>query len=452
MSASPQRSRPGELRVPGDKSSTQRALLLGAFARGPTIVTGALRAGDTLSTVTAITALGARVTWKRGSDGRHTATVEGLPDPEQPTVPDRPLNCRNAGTLARLLTGLLAGRHGAFTLRGDASLSLRPMGRLTRPLASLGARFVPASAATDSAHLPFTTLGPAGGRRLSGGEITVDVPSAQVKSALLLAGLSCAESLVVHQAVPTRDHTERLLPRFGAHVEVQPGRVAIRPGELRGTALDLPGDPSSAAFLLVAALLSPGSAVRLRDVGVWPRRIGALRALLAAGVELDLVSHESEGEDPRADVVLRSPTDERHPLAPLEVAPADVPDLVDEIPILALAAARASGRSRFAGLAELRLKESDRVAGCAALLDALGVPVSVTADELLVDGVASFRQPAEWPDLSDHRLALCAQVAAFVSGWPAPAGAEKSGTVSFPAFPRALAALAAEAGESAAEE
>ena len=489
------RARPlaGTLRAPGDKSSTQRALLLGAFAAGDTRVAGALRAGDTLATAAVVTALGARVAWDRcadegeggpGSPGgtggqtgtggapRIMAVVRGMRDPERPLGPQVALDCGNAGTLARLAAGLLAGRHGRWTLDGDASLRSRPMGRVTGPLAALGARFEPARGAPAGARpgerLPFVVVGPPEAGRLRGGEVVVERPSAQVKGALLLAGLAADRPLTVVQHVPTRDHTERMLPRFGARVDVEPGRATVHPGLLAGAMLDLPGDPSSAAFPLVAALLAPGSDLTVLDVGLWPRRTGFLRALIDAGAPIEVVTRRASrgsraaGEGPGAtrrhgaQVTLGAtantapwsgPVDDEprgdlrataSELSAFDLAPGDVPDLVDELPVLALAASRARGTSRFAGLAELRLKESDRLAGIAALLAALGAPVEVRDDGLAIGGVARWTRPARWPDLSDHRLALCALAACAVEGWPPPPGAAASAAVSYPGASEAL--------------
>jgi 3-phosphoshikimate 1-carboxyvinyltransferase len=453
----------GELRVPGDKSTTQRVLLLGAVAEGTTLARGALRAGDTLSTAGVVTALGARVAWEDAPAGpllRVTGT-------ERLASPAASLDCGNAGTCARLALGLLAGREGRWTLTGDDSLRRRPMGRVVRPLAALGARINSASQGTAD-RLPLTVHG----TRLRGGRVEVELPSAQVKSALLLAALAADAPLTVAQHVATRDHTERLLPRFGLRVEREPGETTVHPGRARAATLDVPGDPSSAAFALVAALLVPGSELWLRDVGLWPRRTGFLRALLSAHADIAVLRRRATAElefagpmagaarqtssppslgetaetrpfagsaddDPRGD--LRAGACE---LSAFEIAPEDVPDLVDEIPILALAAARARGTSRFAGLAELRLKESDRVATIVQLLSALGVKARVLQDGLEIEGAPAWKQPASWPVFDDHRLALCCAVAALVEGWSMPpAEALAAASVSWEGGIEALGAL-----------
>ena len=438
----------GSTRVPGDKSCTHRALLLGAVADGRTTASGALAALDTLATSDAVARLGARVEWR--PDG--TLVIEGA---ERLASPDGPLDCRNAGTAARLLLGLLAGRAGEWTLTGDDSLRRRPMARVVQPLRALGADIAPLDGSSasgpsgaDTLRLPLVVRA----RALRGGRVAVTLPSAQVKSALLLAGLAADGPVTVEQHVATRDHTERMLPAFGLRVEVEPGAVTVHPGRPRGAMLSIPGDPSSAAFLVAAALLLPGSDIWIRDVGLWPRRTGFLRALERAGAEVMVLRREAAGDSdaarlaPPGHAARESPAEPRGDLraasaelSAFEIAPEDVPDLVDELPILALVAARAAGTSRLLGLGELRVKESDRVATIAALLAALGVPVEAGADSLSITGVPAFTRPSRWPPFDDHRLALTAAVAAAVSGWPLPdlAAAE----VSFPGFARCLTGL-----------
>lgn len=411
----------GRLRAPGDKSVTHRALLLGAVAEGTTSIHGALRADDCRSTAGVVAALGAEVVDRNG--------VWELTGVEHVRSPEQPLDCGNAGTLARLLLGLLAPRAGAWTLDGDASLRGRPMARVTDLLAGLGA-----DVAGD--RLPLTLRG----ARLRGGEVHVALPSAQVKSALLLAALGAESPLRVVQPVATRDHTERMLARFGVDIEREPGAATVTPGRPRACRLDVPGDPSSAAFPLVAALLVPGSDVWVDDVGLWPRRTGFLRALERAGADVMVMARRDTGSthaDPCGTV--RARCGER--LRAFEIAPEDVPDLVDELPVLALAAAVAEGTSRFAGLAELRVKESDRVAAMAELLASLSVPVDVDGDELRITGVERLDGRADLLHV-DHRLALCAAVADHAQGHALPA-ALPTAAVSYPDFCGALARLVA---------
>ncbi|RKY20322.1 MAG: 3-phosphoshikimate 1-carboxyvinyltransferase [Planctomycetota bacterium] len=409
----------GEARVPGDKSVTHRALLLGAVASGETLVRGALDALDTRSSARCVRALGARVRWQRGGELAVLGTDELL-------SPSAPLDCGNAGTAARLLLGLLAGRSGRWALTGDESLRARPMGRVCAPLANLGARI-------DGERLPLAVQG----APLSGGELRVEVPSAQVKSALLLAGLVCDGPLTVEQPVPTRDHTERMLPAFGVRCQVDGARITLHPGRPAAAQIDVPADPSAAAFLVLAALLTPGSELALPGVGLWPRRTGWLDVLIRAGAPITVQALREDGVDPVGTLHIRA-ADEGQ-LGALSVSPHEVPDLVDELPMLALAAARAQGTSRFEGLAELRVKETDRVASIARLLGSLGVPVVVDGDSLSITGVRAFSAPP-LRDPVDHRLALCADVARHVSGL-SPEPDDGAGAVSWPGFGQVLAGL-----------
>ncbi len=416
----------GEVTVPGDKSVTHRALLLGCVADGETVLRGALRADDTESTASMVTALGARVDW--GDD----VTVTGVADVASP---EAPLDAGNAGTAARLMLGLLAGRPGRWVLDGDASLRSRPMSRVTGPLVRAGAH-ITAEGGGAPEGLPLAVRGVSLGT--TSHEVTL--PSAQVKSALLLSGLVADGPTTVVQHVPTRDHTETLLSRFGVRVDREPGTTTVHPGRPVATTLDVPGDPSAAAFLAVAAALTPHSEVWVRGVGLWPRRTGFLAALERAGADVmvlarpEAVGLDAEATDPVGDVRIGTSG-----LRAFDITAEDVPDLIDELPVLAIAAARASGTSFFTGLGELRHKESDRIASIAALLEALGVPVGVDDDGLTITGVPRFRRPGPLVDLSDHRLALAALVAARSAGFALPT--PPSITVSWPGFDEVLARL-----------
>lgn len=435
----------GATHVPGDKSCTHRALLLGAFAEGTTHVRGALVAADTLSSARVVSALGAAVRWDdadastlRDAHGAHDArgtrpggdvraSALSIVGVDAPRIPYASLDCGNAGTLARLLVGLLAGHVGRWTLDGDASLRSRPMGRVARPLAALGAD-------VRGERLPLEVRG----ARLRGGDVTIDTPSAQVASAVLLAGLRADGPVTVRQSPATRDHTERMLPLFGVPVERRPGAVTVQPARPRAARLDIPGDPSSAAFLAVAALLVPGSDLVLRDVGLWPRRTGFLRALERADAAITVLARRGTGDeagDPRGDLRVAASS-----LRAFSIAAEDVPDLVDEVPVLAVAASLARGTSRFAGLAELRVKESDRVTAIADLLRPLGVPVTRDGDTLCITGVDRLRGPPPDVDHADHRMALAAAVARLSMGLPLPATLPAA-DISFPGFAAVIEGL-----------
>lgn len=439
-----------ELAVPGDKSCTHRALMLGALASGTTTVTGALDAADTRSTAGVAAALGAQVTWPDGGD----AVVVGRGDEAllSGTADDPlPLDCGNAGTAARLWIGLLAGRNGHWRLDGDASLRSRPMGRVTTPLADAGAHF-------DGDRLPLVVHG----ADLRGTRHVVDLPSAQVKSALLLAGLAADGPTTVVQHVPTRDHTERMLPRFGVRCDVEPGAATVHPGALVGTDVHVPGDPSSAALLCVLGAVLPDAELLLCDVGLWPRRIGFLAALDAARADVSVVARQRTRTaslggtaltdrpahvqvDPIGDLRAAHSPD----LQPFDLTPRDVPDLVDEIPALAVAAACAHGTSRFAGLGELRVKESDRVATVAGLLASFGARVDVDDDDLVIHGAGreALSVPSQLERHDDHRLAMCQAILAVTAAAPSDRAVAlaavdlSSAAISFPGFAEGLARI-----------
>ncbi len=423
----------GKVQVPGDKSTTHRALMLGAIADGRTRMTGALQSEDTLATVRALQSLGVSVEQVHSTDSAEWC-VTGL---EVFSSEGGPLDCQNAGTAARLFLGLLAGRQGKWTLDGDTSLRGRPFGDLVRLLGQMGAQI-------SGDELPLTIEGCA----LMGGIHHVEVPSAQIKSALLFSGLVADGPTTVVQHVATRDHTERLFARFGIPVHREPGKIIVEPCRPVATELTIPGDPSSAAFFVVAAILVPGSEIRLTDVGLWPRRLGFLSVLDRAGADVMILSRQYGGQDgplllgetartevaddetvdPRGD--LRAGSSE---LDAFEILPEEVPDLVDEIPVLAVAAARARGISRFRGLSALRSKESDRVEGVLTLLRGFGVPVEMQGEDLLITGVEKFQVSAPVPRFADHRLVMAQAVACVAGGIPLDRGGGET-KVSYPEF------------------
>lgn len=457
----------GSVRPPGDKSTTHRALLLAALADGTSAIRGALDAADTRSTLSVIRALGAQIEGVR-ADGAlgEELRITGRPEP---LSPDAPLDCGNAGTLARLLIGLLAPRRGSWKLVGDESLSKRPMGRVTEPLAGLGARVlgVPAQEpeGASSASLPLEVVGAS----LRGGRVEVALPSAQVKSALLLAALGADSPLTVVQHVATRDETERMLPRFGIAVERAPDAATVTPGALRAAYIEVPGDASAAAFPLVGALLVPGSRVRVEGVDLSPRRTGFLRALERAGADVLVRARGAPGSEqdlsPGPNAARGDPPLPVRPggtaltrsgaqaalgevgeleasfgaLQPFDIAPEDVPDLIDELPLLALVASAASGTSRFAGLAELRVKESDRLTELARLARELGAEVALDDDALQITGRGELRAPTS-VEHPDHRIAMTRAIANYavlgtVIAQPTSAG------ISYPGFATDLTEL-----------
>jgi len=406
----------GELAVPGDKSVSHRAIMLGAIAEGVTRVGGFLEGEDTRATAAIFARLGVRI--EAPSAGErivHGVGLHGL----RPA--DGPLDCGNAGTGMRLLAGLLAGQAFDSVLVGDASLSKRPMRRVTAPLARMGARI-------DTGEGGVPPLRIHGGLRLAGVDTTLEVASAQVKSALLLAGLYAKGETVVCEPHPTRDYTERMLAAFGAGIESSPGFARLRGGSrLRATEVEVPADFSSAAFFIVAASLVPGSELLLRRVGMNPRRTGLLHVLREMGADIRGENPGEQGGEPVADLRVR-----HAPLRGIEVPVAHVPDMIDEFPVLFAAAACADGPTVVRGAAELRVKESDRLAVMAEGLRALGIRVDETPD-----GATIFPGPLRGGVVQghgDHRIAMAFAVAAQRADGEVRIGDVANVATSFPGF------------------
>lgn len=410
----------GTVHVPGDKSLTHRALLLGALAEGPSHIDGPLDAADTRASAAFAGALGARVTWPAGQ----AAMVEG-PGAKGLTEPAQVVDCGNSGTTMRLATGIATGlAPGALTvLTGDASLSGRPMRRVVGPLERLGAQAWTRAAGTP----PVAVRG--GG--VCGGAVETAVPSAQVKSALLLAGLLGRGPVTVSERVATRDHTERMLAAMGARLERSGLATRIYPGPLRPLRHRIPGDPSSAANWWVLAAITGG---RLATPGVLlsPARTGLLAVLRQAGAAVH-VEVDAEVPEPVGTVVVAH----RGPLAPICWDPSVVPTLVDEVPLAALLATQAQGRSRLEGLAELRVKETDRLHEVAFGLSALGARVVEHPDALEIDGPTPLRGAA-LDSHGDHRLAFLWAIAAAVADGPVDIAGAAAVAVSYPDFWAAL--------------
>ncbi|MCC7281557.1 MAG: 3-phosphoshikimate 1-carboxyvinyltransferase [Acetobacteraceae bacterium] len=422
----------GRLRVPGDKSVSHRALMLGALAVGETRISGLLEGEDVLRTAAAMRALGARVV--REGDGSWRVAGRGVGGLAEPADV---LDMGNAGTGARLLTGILAGSGVFAVLTGDASLRGRPMRRVTEPLKESGACFF----TREGGRLPMAVLGAADPLPL---DYTLPVASAQVKSAVLLCGLGARGITRVVEPQPTRDHTETMLRHFGAKVVVQDtaaGREILLTGqpELAGRDIMVPGDPSSAAFPLVAALLVPGSRVVVEAVGLNPLRTGLIATLREMGAALPVVNPRIEGGEPVGDLVV-----EHAALRGVEVPPGRAPAMIDEFPVLAVAAACAAGSTRMRGLGELRVKESDRLAAVAAMLGVNGARVAIEGDDLVVHG--SGRPPPGGGQVEthmDHRIAMSALVLGQAS--EAPVGIDDASFIdtSFPGFADLMRGLGA---------
>jgi len=429
----------GRIAVPGDKSISHRALMFGALAVGETRITGLLTGEDVLRTAAAMRALGAEVThdpdgtWRVAGRG-----VGGL------TEPANVLDMGNSGTAARLLCGILASHPIFSVMTGDASLRRRPMRRVTDPLTATGARFV----SRAGGLLPLAIEG---AREALPLEYRVPVPSAQVKSAVLLAGLNARGTTRVEEPEATRDHTENMLRHFGATVQVETagaGRVITLRGqpELRAADVVVPGDPSSASFPLVAALLVPGSSVTILSVGLNPLRTGLLLTLQEMGAAVAVTNPRVEGGEPVGDLVVTAGA-----LRGVEVPPERAPTMIDEYPVLAVAAAGAIGTTRMRGLKELRVKESDRLAGTATMLSENGIRVEIDGDDLIVHGTGAGAAPAGGAPVGgamvrtelDHRIAMPALVLGLITEQPVRIDDAGIINTSFPGFAALMGQLGA---------
>jgi len=429
----------GRCRVPGDKSISHRALILGALAVGRTRVTGLLEGDDVLRTAQALCALGARV--ERGEDGVWTVKGVGVGGLSEP---DDMLDLGNSGTGARLLMGAVASHPFTSFFTGDASLRRRPMGRVAKPLGEIGARFI----ARDGGRLPLAVIGAESPLPIT---YRLPVPSAQVKSAVLLAGLNAPGETVVEEPLATRDHSERLLRHFGASVLVEMlndgGRRIRLEGqpELLGADLVVPGDPSAAAFLAVAALIVPGSEIVIEGVGLNPLRAGLYTTLREMGADIAYENERVEGGEPVADLVVRASR-----LKGVAVPAERAPSMIDEYPILAVAAAFAQGQTVMHGLAELRVKESDRLAAIAQGLASCGASVTVAGDTLAVAGKG---QPAGGGQIAtrlDHRIAMAFLVLGMAAEKPVRIDDGTTIATSFPGFAALLNGLGAAIAEDGA--
>jgi 3-phosphoshikimate 1-carboxyvinyltransferase len=402
----------GHFAVPGDKSISHRALLVGAVADGETTIRGFGRSADTESTIAAVRALGAEV-----QDGE-TITVGGA---GLRGLRSAQVDCGNAGTLARLVTGLLAFQEGAFTLTGDGSLSTRPMERVAAPLSQMGARIE-----TAEGHLPLTITG----SQLSAIEYELPVASAQVKSAVLLAALGANGRTTVLEPVATRDHTELMLREAGVHLTMRPASVSVDPPKnLRLDAVDVPGDFSSAAPFVVAATIVPESRITIHDVGLNPRRTGLLDVLDRMGARVGIVTRRRFGQEAGGDLEVRAAE-----LTATSIDAREVPLLIDELPLFALLAAHARGTSRVRGAEELRHKESDRIEALVDALRALGLRAKAHPDGFEVTGLPTRPRGGRIDARGDHRIAMLGAVAGVASREGVEIGGFESVGVSFPGF------------------
>ena len=413
----------GEIRVPGDKSISHRAVMLGAIASGDTVIENFLPGADCLSTIACFRKMGVTIEGP-GADGAVRVAGRGLTGLREP---DDVLDAGNSGTTMRLLMGILAGQEFFSVLTGDASLRRRPMARVTKPLIEMGALI---RGRNEAGLAPLAVRG----GHLRPIDYKSAVASAQVKSAVLLAGLYAEGRTTVTEPVISRDHTERMLKHFGANINTKDGAVALegRP-RLCGGRIEIPGDISSAAFFLVAAAIIPGSDLILRGVGVNPTRSGILDVLPEMGADIEQFNRREAGGEPVADLRVRY----AGPLKGVTIAGGLIPRLIDEIPALAIAGAMANGVMEIREAAELKVKESNRIATVMTLLEQYGVKAQELPDGLIVSGAGKLRR-AVCDSRGDHRIAMAAAIAALASDGDSLIHNAECIDVSFPGFNQVL--------------
>lgn len=403
------------IQVPGDKSLSHRALMFAAMAQGRSQITGLLNAADVRSTWSCLQQLGIPI--EQDDEGTVIVQGQGLHGFQAPTDA---LDCGNSGTTLRLMMGMLAGQNFSSRLVGDASLSGRPMGRVAEPLRQMGAQIQ----LTNERFAPVQ-IRPAS---LQGLSYQLPVASAQLKSALLLAGLWASGPVTLTGAIGSRDHTERLLPHFGVQLEQSAGQIRIQPGQQPQAArFQVPGDPSTAAFWLAAAAMIPGSEIELPGVSLNPTRLGFVRVLERMGAQISL-EPEHSGPEPVGCIRLKGTE-----LQGTDVLPQEIPDLVDEVPLIAVLATQAQGRTSVRGAQELRIKESDRLQAIALNLKRMGGQLELFEDGFILEGPQAL-QGAEIEPFHDHRIAMAFAIAALKAKGPTTILQPECVGISYPEF------------------
>jgi len=422
----------GSVQVPGDKSISHRSILFSAMAEGTSRLTGVLDSEDVRSSIRVVQALGAEVSLEKQIDGSLSGGITGWGSkgPERPEVE---LYCKNSGTTARLLMGVLAPWDITATISGDASLSRRPMRRITAPLMMMGVHFSP----EEASKLPIKETGT---RSLKAISYNSPMASAQLKSAILLAGLGADGETTVIEPYPSRNHTELMLPEFGARTTAGERTASVfGPVTLHAAEVDVPGDPSSAAFLVCAAMLIPGSSIQIENVDLNTARVGFVRTLERMGGEVSVRSVGLAGKEPYG-VISASYTEGLHGC---EIPADKIPSEIDEVPILSLVAARARGITVFRGISELRVKETNRVKAVMDGLGQMGVDSWVEGEDLFIEGQPNLKMPKGlvFESNKDHRLAMTWAIAGLTGDQPVSIRDFDSVKVSFPQFMKKLEEL-----------
>ncbi|RHW50110.1 3-phosphoshikimate 1-carboxyvinyltransferase [Bombilactobacillus bombi] len=408
----------GTLNIPGDKSISHRALIIGALSHGTTHLEHFLQAEDCLSTLSALQALGVPITHEKETVTIHGQGLTGL------TAPKHTLNMGNSGTTTRLLTGVLAGQTFTTTLIGDSSLSQRPMERVRHPLNQMGAHIN-----LTAGHLPMTISG----QNLRAITYQMPVASAQVKSAIILGALQAQGPSTIVELLPTRDHTERLLQIFGADIQIAQDKrtITIQPQpQLAAQDLIIPGDMSSAAFFITAASIVPNSHIKLTKINLNPTRTGLLSVLKRMGGNIHLTALGQMAGEPVGDIDVKAAT-----LKPIQLTATDIPAIIDELPLVALLAASANGISKISGASELRVKETDRIACITSELQKLGINIKELPDGFLIDGRTAWSVRNQQLDShKDHRIGMMLAIAALKIAAPLKLNHASAINISYPTF------------------
>lgn len=402
----------GEIIVPGDKSISHRAVMLGALANGTTEIHGFLRGADCLSTIDCFRAMGIEIEANGGDVTVHGKGLNGLKKPE------KTLYTGNSGTTTRLLCGILAGQPFDCEITGDASICRRPMGRVAKPLSLMGAQI-------EGEYCPLKIHGTA----LHGMDYQMTVASAQVKTALILAGLYADGETVIHETEKSRDHTERMLSAMGADIEVDGLKITVRPGkELKPQTVDVPGDISSAAFFMVLGAIMPNSEIKIKNVGVNPTRTGIIDVFRDMGANMEIVNERTVSGEPVADIIVSTSN-----LKGCEIGGNIIPRLIDELPVIAAAAVFAEGRTVISGAQELKVKESNRIAAVVTEFKKCGIDITETDDGMIINGGKPVHG-ADFATLGDHRMAMSLAVLAQRAEGISTLDDGECVDVSYPAF------------------
>lgn len=423
----------GETRVPGDKSISHRVVLFSAMAQGVSHVSGILDSGDVQSSISAVEQLGAKVDLKKQEDGSLAGAIEGW-GKEGPKQPQGFVDCGNSGTTARLLMGILAPWDIEVTITGDDSLQKRPMRRITAPLMKMGVKFSPDAAE----HLPITIKGTSQLKAIS-----YDAPmsSAQLKTAVLIAGVSAQGTTTLNEPSPSRNHTELMLPEYGITTTASERHASVTgPDVLKACEILVSGDPSSAAFLTCAAILMPGSSIKINDVSLNTARIGFVRTLERMGADITVSHTGSEGKEPYGAIEAKYDG----ALRGCEVPAEKIPTIIDEVPVLSLVAAFSRGMTVFRGIEELRVKETDRLEAIVEGLELLGIDAWIDGSDLFIEGQPNLQVPEgiTFDSKNDHRLAMTWSLVGLVKNAPVKVANYDSVKISYPEFLKDIERLA----------